>query len=195
MPRLRFSFIGEVLVFLLTLVTLVCGLLAMAFFTLLERKVLAVAQRRRGPAKVGLLGLPQAFADALKLFMKQRFVPSRANILGYKVGPILGLGLALRIWCLYPHTHVAYHIPLAGLLFLVLSRLRVYPVLIRGWSSNRKYALLGTVRAIAQTISYEIRMGLFLLRRLLLLHKINFVRTLYESHVWRLFLVPPLARA
>ena len=167
----------------LVLVTLVCALVAMAFFTLLERKVLAHIQLRKGPSKATLLGLSQPFADAVKLFMKQQITPVQANRLGFILAPLAALGLALFMWCLYPHIYFAICVPLGAPVFLALSRLRVYPLFIAGWCSNRKYALLGTVRAIAQTISYEVSMSLFLVAVLILLNNINFTSPLFSQVV------------
>ena len=120
------------LVALLRLVTFVGALLAMAFYTLFERKFLAHAQLRKGPSKVGLAGLPQPIADAIKLFLKQRVTPSVANRVGFTIAPAMGLGLALVIWGIYPHTHGGVVVPFGAILFLVLSRLTVYITLAAG---------------------------------------------------------------
>ena len=173
-------------------VTLVCALLAMAFFTLLERKILAHTQLRKGPGKAGFLGLAQPFADAVKLFMKQQILPAQANRWGFILAPLGALGLALFMWCLYPHTHFVTYVPLGAPLFIALSRLRVYPLFIAGWCSNSKYALLGTVRGVAQRISYEVSISLFLIGVLLLLNNIGFTRPLFSPSVRNIWLVPPL---
>jgi len=115
-----------------TVLTLVMALLAMAFYTLFERKLLAHRQLRQGPNKVGLIGLPQPLADALKLLAKQQALPSRANQLGFVLAPCVALGLALTLWTHYPYVYPAYHLPFACLSFLVISRLNVYPVLAAG---------------------------------------------------------------
>merc|ERR1712170_279601 len=100
---------------LLTITTFLVALLTMAFYTLFERKFLAHAQLRKGPGKVGLIGLPQPLADALKLFLKQRVTPRKANQVGFTVAPALGLALALIMWGLYPHPHVRVVVPFGAL--------------------------------------------------------------------------------
>lgn len=168
------------------------ALLGMAFFTLLERKFLACVQWRKGPRKVGLVGLPQPLADALKLFLKQRVVPGKVNRLGFICAPVLGLALALVMWLLFPQVYGQFVVPFGGVLFLVVSRLRVYPMLMAGWCSNNNYALLGTMRAIAQVISYEVRMALFLFAALVLLMRYNFSTPWLDRLVWSVGLMPSL---
>ena len=173
-------------------ITFLMALFTMAFFTLFERKLLALAQLRKGPRKVGLVGLPQPFADAMKLFFKQQVTPRKANRFGFLAAPSLGLGLSLSLWLINPHRHTLIIVPFGAVFFLMISRLAVYVVLMAGWCSNSKYALLGTMRAIAQTISYEVRMALFLLAGLVLLMRYNFNTPLLDRMSWSLFLVPAL---
>lgn len=155
-------------------ITYIVALLAIAFFTLLERKALGYFQIRKGPNKVGIAGIPQPFADALKLFTKELNKPTIANQAPFLAAPILGLFLALILWSLYPSSNPSYFVPFGVLLFLCISSFNVYSTLISGWSSNSKYALLGALRTIAQTISYEIRISLILLSVLLPIISIDF---------------------
>ena len=170
----------------------VCALVAMAFYTLFERKFLGHAQSRKGPNKVGFLGLLQPFSDAIKLFLKQNLIPVLGNRTGFYLAPTLSLFLALIIWILYPFAFRAFFFICRGLLFLMVSRLTVYCTIAAGWCSNSKYALLGVIRRVAQTISYEIRMAIFFIRALVLLGGVNFQRFIFLGKMWLAVLLPPL---
>lgn len=151
-------------------------LLAIAFYTLIERKFLGYFQLRKGPNKPGLMGLPQPFADAIKLFVKEQAKPTVANSTPFILAPVIGLCLALFLWAIYPHTHPAYFILFGILYFLCVSRINVYTTFLAGWCSNSKYALLGALRGVAQTISYEVSIRLILLRALILLKSLDFTQ-------------------
>nr|YP_009681501.1 NADH dehydrogenase subunit 1 [Gregariella coralliophaga]QDO71895.1 NADH dehydrogenase subunit 1 [Gregariella coralliophaga] len=134
-------------------------LLAVGFFTLLERKLLAIIMIRKGPAKVSFMGILQPFSDAGKLFCKEFVVPSRAVMAPFIMCPGVMLLISLVGWLLYPYKCVEV-VYLAGIIqFIVVASISVYGVMVAGWASNSKYALLGSVRAMAQSISYEIPLG------------------------------------
>lgn len=149
-----------------------CLALSVGFYTLLERKFLSYIQIRKGPNKVSFGGIPQPLSDAAKLFVKETVKISLSINLSYYLSPNLAIVIILLLWSLYASNSMVVVLKLGVLFFLCVSRLNVFVVLVSGWSSNRKYALLGATRGVAQTISYEVSMSLILLT--IIIRKISF---------------------
>ena len=180
-------------------------LLSIAFFTLLERKVMSSIQRRRGPNRVGFFGILQPFADGLKLILKELIYTSNSNTMIFFLAPVFTFICTLSSWILIPlfPYHYLIDLPYSLLMLLAISSLSVHSIIFAGWSSNSKYAFLGGIRSASQMISYEIAISTIYLSVVLISGSFSVVEIVESQHtiwfvfplfpVWILFIVSALA--
>lgn len=183
-----FQIINWILQILIIVVPL---LIAVAYFTLAERKILASIQRRRGPAVVGLWGLGQALADGLKLLVKETILPSSSNVIIFIIAPILTFLLSLMGWAVIPFGEglVLSDLNVGILYIFAVSSLGVYGIITSGWASNSKYAFLGALRSTAQMVSYEVSIGLIIINVLLCAGSLNLSAiVLSQETIW--YIIP-----
>nr|QZJ46467.1 NADH dehydrogenase subunit 1 [Lophuromys simensis] len=180
--------------FINILTLLVPVLIAMAFLTLVERKILGYMQLRKGPNVVGPYGIIQPFADAMKLFIKEPLRPLSTSLSLFIIAPTLSLALAFNLWMPLPMPHPLINLNLSVVFILALSSLSVYSILWSGWASNSKYSLFGALRAVAQTISYEVTMAIILLSVLFMNGSFS-LQTLIttQESIWLIIPAWPLA--
>jgi NADH-quinone oxidoreductase subunit H len=181
-----------ILITLLKILTIIVPLLiSVAYFTLAERKILAVIQRRRGPNVIGVYGLLQPLADGFKLLVKETIIPSSANKFLFILSPIITFLISLMGWAIIPFDKTAFlaEINIGILYIFAISSLGVYGIIMSGWSSNSKYAFLGALRSAAQMVSYEVSIGFIIITIVICCGSFN-LQTIISSqqNVW--FIVP-----
>nr|QGK86791.1 NADH dehydrogenase subunit 1 [Siobla xizangensis] len=187
-------FLEFYLSFLSMLMLIIVVMVGVAFLTLLERKLLGYIQIRKGPNKVSFLGIMQPFCDVIKLFSKEQIFPSISNFYPYYLSPIFSLFLILSCWMIFPYFTNLYSFNLSVMFFLCCISMGVYTIMISGWSSNSKYSLLGGLRSVAQTISYEVSLAIILMSFIFLIENYSFKEFFYfQKFIWMIYITFPLA--
>nr|QZZ18350.1 NADH dehydrogenase subunit 1 [Sobrala sp. SL-2021a] len=176
---------------LVFLIMMIMIMVSVGFYTLLERKIMGFSHIRKGPNKVGFLGIFQPFSDGGKLFLSEQVFPMNSNFFIYYVCPFFGLVQSLFMWLLFPFYVNTVEFNYGFLFFLCVSSIGVYSLIFCGWSSNSIYSVLGCVRSISQAISYEVALSLILLSFFFLgetydLLFLNF----FQSGIWFIFFFP-----
>nr|YP_001798479.1 NADH dehydrogenase subunit 1 [Cryptopygus antarcticus]ABS57577.1 NADH dehydrogenase subunit 1 [Cryptopygus antarcticus] len=184
----------EIISLFLSYLILVVGvLISVAFMVLFERKILGYIQIRKGPNKVGLVGVVQSFGDAIKLFIKEQTIPLFSNIVPYYFSPVISLFMVILLWSVFPLSSNLVNMYFWGPIFFCCTSFGVYTLMASGWSSNSNYALLGATRGGCSAISYEVSMALIFLSVIFLVggYKIMLMG-LGQTYIWFFLILFPI---
>lgn len=168
-------------------------IVGVAYLTLLERKVLGYIQNRKGPNKVGLLGIFQPFRDAIKLLTKEVFFIFKSNYNLYYFSPVIIFVIIMIIWILFPFITNIYFLNYSFLLIIIFISVIRYIVVYLGWSANSMYSIIGSIRSVAQIVSYEVRFILIILILMILRESYSFIDFIYfQYYIWYIIYLYPL---
>lgn len=177
--------------FLLYLIIIIIGLVRVRFLTLFERKLLSYIQIRKGPNKVGIIGIFQPFRDAIKLISKELFKLRKVRLGYFFICPVIILVIRIIIWICLNNLNYLNRINLRLLFILRCIRISVYFIIVSGWASNSIYSLIGSIRSVAQVISYEVRMIFILIRVVIIVERfsINYILK-FQDLIFLIFIYP-----
>uniref|UniRef100_A0AAU6PC00 NADH-ubiquinone oxidoreductase chain 1 n=1 Tax=Dusuna sp. TaxID=3133678 RepID=A0AAU6PC00_9HEMI len=180
------------MIFMTTTIMLIMILVSVGFFTLMERKLLGYCQSRKGPTKVGFLGILQPFSDGMKLILKEYILPLNSNFIIFYMSPMLGIIQSLMSWMLFPYLINCTEFNLGFLFLLVMLSMSVYVMIISGWSSNSYYSTIGAMRSVSQAISYEVTLSMIIMLYFILLESYSFNELFFiQKSIWMtLYLFP-----
>nr|CAH59762.1 NADH dehydrogenase subunit 1 [Himantopterus dohertyi] len=188
------NFCDIILLFIGVLIMILGVLIGVAFLTLLERKLLGYIQVRSGPNKVGFWGILQPFSDGVKLFTSEQIYLNFSNYFSYYFSPVFSFILSLLMWLMIPYYFNMISFNFGVLFFFCCLSLGVYMVMVAGWSSNSNYALLGGLRAMAQTISYEVSLALIFMSSIIFIMDFNLMKFFeYQLMIWLIIFMFPLS--
>nr|AHA52595.1 NADH dehydrogenase subunit 1 [Sigalphus bicolor] len=181
-------YLMSMLMFLILVMIVV--MMSVAFFTLLERKIMGIFHYRKGPNKTSLMGMFQPFSDAIKLMLKEFFSPQNCNIYIYLLMPMFLLVLMILMWLIYPFMENLFMFKYSFLYFLSVLSIGVYGIMIGGWASNSSFSMIGAIRSIAQSISYEVNFSISLMIMIFMLTSYNLYELIYFNYKFIFFLYP-----
>nr|YP_009728671.1 NADH dehydrogenase subunit 1 [Asobara japonica]QHR84927.1 NADH dehydrogenase subunit 1 [Asobara japonica] len=180
--------------FLMLLLMLIMIMINVAFLTLFERKILSYIHYRKGPNKISFWGILQPFSDAMKLLFKEMFIVKNSNMYIYMLSPFFMFMLIMSLWMIYPFKLNLINWNFNTLYLFCLISMGVYGLMLTGWSSNSNFAMLGSIRSIAQSISYEITFSISFLLSLFLINSLNFYNIMiYQKFMWMIIFTWPFS--